>query len=139
MFLSGNTLPGSTSVAHTVTVSVPTLTTTSDGLGIATFGKGKGKAIKDGQKATVVYTGFLVSNATIFDYAAAHGTSGFSFVLGTGSAIQGFDEGTLGMKVGQTRVLDIPSNLGYGATGQGSIPPNAELVFLVTLQKISKG
>ncbi len=142
-FLSSNTLPNSTSAAETVTVSIPTITNTSDGLGIATFGKGKGKAIKDGQRARVVYTGFLAGSGTIFDYATANHGAGaapnFTFRLGTGGAIQGFDEGTLGMKVGQTRVLAIPSNLGYGAMGSPpSIPANSNLIFLVKLQKILK-
>jgi len=138
-FVSGNSLPDSTSASETITVVEPTLTTTSDGLGIATFGKGKGKAIKDSQEATVAYTGFLAADGTIFDYATAHSPPTLSFQVGVGAVIQGFDEGTLGMKVGQTRVLDIPSAIGYGSAGAGSsIPPDAELFFLVTLDKISK-
>jgi FKBP-type peptidyl-prolyl cis-trans isomerase len=144
-FVSSNSLPDSTSATDTVTVTEPTLTTTTDGLGIATFGKGKGKAIKAGQEAQVVYTGFLAADGSIFDYATANHGAGakpylsFEVEANPEQVIQGFDEGTLGMKVGQTRLLDIPSDLGYGAQGAGSsIPANAELFFLVTLQKISK-
>ena len=77
----------STSAADTVTVSIPTLTTASDGLSMVTFGKGKGKAIKDGQKATVGYTGFLAADGTIFDYATAHSPP---VSVGPVEAIQGF-------------------------------------------------
>ena len=137
-FVSNNALPDSTSATDTVTVTEPALTTTSDGLGIATFGKGKGKAIKAGQEAQVLYTGFLAATGAIFDYATAHAPPFLKFEVGVGAVIQGFDEGTVGMKVGQSRVLDIPADIGYGATANGSIPANSELIFLVTLQKISK-
>jgi FKBP-type peptidyl-prolyl cis-trans isomerase len=79
---------------------------------------------------TVNYTGRLLTGAQ-FDSTAGRGP--FSFTLGAGEVIKGWDEGLTGMKVGGTRELVIPSYLGYGDTGQGSIPPNATLVFEVEL------
>ena len=143
-FLSGNTLPGSTSAAQQITITEPTLTTSTDGLGVATMGKAKGKPIKAGQTARVVYTGFLASSGTIFDYATANHGAGslpylsFKVFASPEAVITGFDEGTVGMRVGETRVLDIPSTLGYGPQDFGTIPGGSELIFLVTLKKISK-
>ena len=84
------------------------------------------------------YTGWLYSatapnfRGTQFDTSA--GRSPFQFRLGTGQVIAGWDQGLVGMKVGGTRTLIIPSSLGYGSAGAGtSIPPNAALVFTVDL------
>jgi len=142
-FVSSNTLPNSISKASIVNVTVPKLKTASDGLETATVHPGHGKAIKVGQKATVVYTGFLATTGQIFDYATAdHGpgsspTFTYTVEASPEEVISGFDQGTVGMKIGETRVMAIPSALGYGPNGSGSIPANADLVFLVTLESIS--
>lgn len=144
-YAGNGTLPAATSDAVPVTIDMPTFTTAADGLQTATVKNGHGKAIQAGQTARVTYTGFLASDDTIFDYATAnHGTGStpyFDFTVGANppQAIQGFDEGVTGMKVGEERALFIPSALGYGAQGSGTaIPPNADLVFLVKLLKIVK-
>ncbi|HET6246744.1 MAG TPA: FKBP-type peptidyl-prolyl cis-trans isomerase [Tepidisphaeraceae bacterium] len=140
-FISTSTVPNSTSKSTIVNVTVPKLKTASDGLETATVHPGHGKEIKSGQTATVSYTGFLASSGQIFDYATAdHGagsTPTFQFTIGSSPVIQGFNDGTIGMRVGETRVLAIPSALGYGANGSESIPANSDLVFLLTLDGIS--
>jgi FKBP-type peptidyl-prolyl cis-trans isomerase FkpA len=101
---------------------------------------GKGPKAKSGDKVTVNYTGKL-TNGTVFDSSEKPGRTPFSFNLGAGQVIKGWDQGVAGMKVGGTRMLTIPPELGYGATGTpgGPIPPNATLIFKVKLLKIEKG
>lgn len=102
---------------------------------IKTTKEGSGPAIASNQRAVVDYVGKL-SDGTVFDASARHGTP-FEFRLGAGMVIKGWDEGVLGMKVGETRLLTIPPELAYGASGiPGTIPPNATLIFEVTLQAI---
>ncbi|HTA17123.1 MAG TPA: FKBP-type peptidyl-prolyl cis-trans isomerase [bacterium] len=91
---------------------------------------GTGAEAVAGKKLTVNYTGRLLTGAE-FDSTAGRGP--FSFTLGAGEVIKGWDEGMTGMRVGGTRQLVIPSYLAYGDTGQGPIPPNATLVFEVEL------
>lgn len=86
--------------------------------------------------ATVTYTGWLYS-ATAADHKSTKFDSGsFSFVVGAGTVIKGFDQGVTGMKVGGKRTVLIPSSLGYGTAGQGAIPPNAGLVFDIELTAV---
>lgn len=94
--------------------------------------KGKGKEAKAGTKVKVHYTGCL-TNGTKFDSSFDHGTEGFEFLLGQGQVIKGWDTGVEGMKVGGKRKLVIPSDMGYGDSGMGPIPPKATLVFTVEL------
>jgi FKBP-type peptidyl-prolyl cis-trans isomerase FkpA len=97
---------------------------------------GTGAAATTGKTVTVSYTGWLYS-ATAADHKGTQfDSNAFSFVLGQGQVIQGFDQGVQGMLVGGKRTLLIPSSLGYGASGNGSIPPNAGLVFDVTLTAV---
>jgi FKBP-type peptidyl-prolyl cis-trans isomerase len=107
---------------------------TASGLQYKDVTVGSGTVAKDGNTVSVQYTGWL-TNGTKFDSSLDHGQA-FEFVLGQGNVIKGWDEGVAGMKVGGTRILVIPPDLGYGATGQGSIPANATLIFEVQLVAI---
>jgi len=100
---------------------------------------GTGAEARAGQNVRVHYTGWLYDPAAAnnrgrkFDSSKDRGQP-FSFGLGQGQVIRGWDEGVQGMKVGGTRVLTIPPEMGYGARGAGGvIPPNATLVFEVEL------
>ena len=107
------------------------------GMRIETLKEGAGAEAKNGDTVTVHYTGTL-ENGTKFDSSLDRGTP-FSFTLGTGEVIQGWDLGVLGMKVGEKRKLTIPSELGYGPQGAGGvIPPNATLIFEVELLGINQ-
>ena len=91
-----------------------------------------GTTSEAGQTVTVHYTGWQ-ENGNKFDSSVGRGQP-FSFPLGAGQVIKGWDEGVKGMKVGGKRKLTIPSKLGYGAQGAGSlIPPHATLIFDVEL------
>lgn len=93
---------------------------------------GTGGEAMSGKKVTVNYVGTLTNGAK-FDSSYDRGQP-FSFNLGAGQVIKGWDQGVLGMKIGGKRRLVIPPDLGYGAQGAGaSIPPNATLVFEVEL------
>src|SRR3990167_11246591 len=97
---------------------------------------GTGAEAKSGQTVTVHYTGRLKQNDQKFDSSLDRGEP-FSFHLGQGEVIQGWDEGVTGMKVGGKRLLIIPANLGYGAHGAGGvIPPNATLIFDIELLEV---
>lgn len=95
---------------------------------------GSGDEVKDGDKVRVHYNGTLL-DGTKFDSSLDRGEP-FEFTVGAGEVIDGWDQGLLGMKVGGKRKLTIPSSMGYGETGSGSIPPNAGLVFEVELLEI---
>ncbi len=93
--------------------------------------KGDGAVAEAGKTVTVNYTGWL-TDGTKFDSSLDAGQP-FTFGLGAGQVIPGWDKGVEGMKVGGKRVLVIPADMGYGAQGTGPIPPNATLVFQVDL------
>jgi peptidylprolyl isomerase len=98
---------------------------------------GSGPAIKNGQKATVNYVGAIYNTGKVFDSSWGKGKQPFAFTLGGGQVIQGWDQGVLGMKVGERRRLTIPSDLAYGAQGSPpKIGPNEALVFDIDLKKI---
>jgi len=104
---------------------------TPSGLTIEDTQVGEGDEAKHGHTVEVHYTGTL-EDGTVFDSSRKRGT--FSFVLGSGHVIAGWDEGVAGMKVGGTRVLIIPPHLGYGDYGAGGvIPGGATLTFEVEL------
>jgi len=108
---------------------------TDTGLKYEDLTEGQGEAATAGQRVKVHYTGWL-SDGTKFD-SSLDRNDPFSFPLGAGHVIRGWDEGVQGMKVGGKRRLTIPSQLGYGAAGAGGvIPPNATLVFEVELLEI---
>jgi peptidylprolyl isomerase len=102
--------------------------------------RGTGAVAKAGQSVTVHYTGWLYEHGAKgkkFDSSVDRGTP-FSFVLGAGNVIPGWDQGVAGMKVGGKRTLIIPPDLGYGADGtpDGTIPPGATLIFDVELLQV---
>lgn len=94
-----------------------------------------GTAAVAGKTTSVLYTGTLL-NGTVFDASSKNGNTPFSFVLGTGKVIKGWDEGIALMHKGEKAVLLIPSALGYGASGAGSIPPNTVIKFDVELTDV---
>ena len=100
---------------------------------------GKGKPVKKGDKLTVKYVGIGCSSGKVFDASYNDGAKNqeFSFTIGQGSVIPGWDKGLIGMKPGGERQLVIPSDLAYGASGSlPKIGPNAPLIFGVTLVKV---
>lgn len=104
----------------------------TDTLQIEQLQPGTGAEAKAGNTVDVHYTGWL-TNGTKFDSSLDRGRP-FSFPIGAGRVIKGWDQGVAGMKVGEKRKLTIPPHLGYGASGAGGlIPPNATLVFEVEL------
>jgi FKBP-type peptidyl-prolyl cis-trans isomerase len=106
------------------------------GLDIKTTQQGTGAAVKAGDTVDVKYTGKL-TDGTVFDSTDKHGGQPFSFTVGGGQVIKGWDQGLLGMKVGEKRTLTIPGDLAYGPQGiPGVIPPNATLIFDIELVSI---
>jgi len=109
--------------------------TTPSGLKYVDLEIGSGKSPLNGQGVVVHYTGTL-EDGTKFD-SSVDRNKPFSFTIGIGRVIQGWDEGVSSMKVGGKRRLIIPAELGYGARGAGGvIPPNATLIFDVELLEI---
>ena len=110
----------------------------SNGLVIKDLIEGEGKQAQDFNKVVVNYTGKL-EDGSIFDSSLNPGREPFSFTLGVGSVIKGWDIGVKGMKVGGKRQLTIPSELGYGEKGAGNvIPPGATLIFEVELLEVGE-
>jgi FKBP-type peptidyl-prolyl cis-trans isomerase len=102
---------------------------------------GKGKEAVSGATVVVNYTGWLhdesAKNKRGKQFDSSIGRGPFSFPLGAGRVIRGWDEGVAGMKVGGKRTLVIPPEMGYGARGAGGvIPPNATLLFDVELLEV---
>ena len=109
--------------------------TTDSGLKYEDSVEGEGAEAAAGQMVSVHYTGWL-ENGTKFD-SSKDRNEPFKFALGAGQVIRGWDEGVQGMKVGGSRKLTIPAELGYGARGAGGvIPANATLIFEVELLDI---
>lgn len=96
--------------------------------------EGTESAVKSGDTVEVNYLGTLL-DGTKFDSSYDRGQT-FSFTVGAGDVIQGWDQGLIGMKVGGKRKLTIPADLGYGSQGAGTIPPNSPLIFEIELVSI---
>ena len=109
-------------------------------LGMEDIVVGGGAEAHANQFISVHYTGWLLNEGvrgTKFDSSKDRGQP-FKFLLGGGQVIRGWDDGFVGMKIGGTRMLTIPPEMGYGARGAGgAIPPNATLLFEVELLAIS--
>lgn len=96
---------------------------------------GTGAEVTSGKRVTVDYKGWL-DNGKVFDTSKKIGGKPFSFTIGGGEVIKGWDEGLLGMKVGGIRELTIPPSIGYGDEDMGDIPPKSTLHFTVELHSI---
>lgn len=97
---------------------------------------GEGAEAQSGHHVTVHYTGTLLTNGKKFD-SSHDRQQPFSFDLGAGQVIRGWEKGVAGMKIGGKRKLTIPAHEGYGERGAGAvIPPNATLVFEVELLNV---
>jgi len=128
--------PAATSTSAPLKVNGPPVTTAS-GLQYWDIVVGSGATATPGSAVKVHYSGFLTTGEK-FDSSRDRGEP-FSFPLGAGQVIKGWDEGVAGMKVGGKRQLRIPPELGYGAAGApGAIPPNATLIFDVELLDVGK-
>ena len=123
--------------AAALEVDTTAMTKTPSGLRYQDVTQGQGAEAVADRTVSVHYTGWL-PNGEKFD-SSRDRNEPFSFTLGAGQVIAGWDEGVAGMKVGGKRKLMIPANLGYGARGAGNvIPANADLVFEVELLKVTK-
>ena len=118
------TYPGETATGEVLT--------TATGLQYIDLSVGSGSAPETGNNVSVHYTGYLMSGKK-FD-SSVDRNSPFTFVIGFGQVIKGWDEGVASMKIGGRRKLIIPADLGYGKQGAGGvIPPNSQLIFDVEL------
>jgi len=128
--------PPASSAPETETTPPPAVPNFPDGIVAQILTDGTGVAAQNGQTVSVHYVGTL-TDGTVFDSSRNRGQP-FSFTLGAGQVIKGWDMGVLGMKIGEKRRLTIPPELAYGATGTpgGPIPPNATLTFEVELLKV---
>jgi len=125
--------------ADTTIQTESTTMTNPDELQAADEVVGTGAVAEAGDTVTVNYVGSL-TNGTVFDASANHGTTGFTFNLGAGQVIKGWDLGVAGMKEGGKRKLVIPAALAYGDRAIGDvIPANSTLIFEVELLKVQKG
>ncbi|MEU8516224.1 FKBP-type peptidyl-prolyl cis-trans isomerase [Kitasatospora sp. NPDC048722] len=100
--------------------------------------KGTGPVVEKGEKVVVQYTGALFKDGKVFDSSLGKGQA-FSFAVGGGQVIQGWDQGLAGQTVGSRVELVIPAALAYGDKGQGDIPANAPLVFVVDILDAGQG
>ena len=122
---------------RTFAIAQPAYTTLAKGVKYETIVPGSGAAIQSGQTANLFYAGYLAKGGKVFDDSAQHGGTPFSFAVGAGQVIPGFDAATVGMQTGETRIVEIPAAQGYGSTANGPIPANSALIFVLTLESIS--
>ena len=124
-----------TNVATASAAPAPAPSAPDAPLGITTTTQGKGPGAQNGDKVRVHYTGTL-TNGTKFD-SSRDRDKPFDFTLGKGMVIKGWDQGLLGMKVGEKRKLVIPPGMAYGPAGRPGIPPNSTLNFDVEMIAIN--
>ena len=123
-----------TNFAASLEIDLGTMTETASGLYVGTILEGTGDPSAAGDTVSVLYEGFL-SDGAVFDSSDLSGP--FSFTLGAGVSVAGFDEGVTGMKVGGVWRIIIPPSLGYGNQQVGAIPPGSILVFRLDLVSIN--
>lgn len=124
---SSEALPPAKPTEKGETVTLPS------GLKYETLHPGTGDEVKSGQTVVMTYVGKL-DDGTVFDQKSAQDP--FQTTIGKGFVIRGWDQGVVGMRVGEQRKLIIPAELAYGQTGKGKIPPNSRLTFEVEVLKI---
>jgi len=116
------------------TVTLPTANPTE--LKVTTLTEGSGPAAKDGDLLRIYYVGVLSADGTEFD-SNYDSDATINVRLGTGSVIQGWEQGLLGLQAGGRYQLDIPADLAYGAVETGLIPANSALTFVVDIMSIT--
>jgi FKBP-type peptidyl-prolyl cis-trans isomerase len=112
----------------------PTMTEQVTELKIEDEREGTGSAVESGDTVEVNYVGTLL-NGQKFDSSYSRNQT-FSFKVGAGEVIEGWDKGLVGMKVGGKRKLTIPAEMAYGSQGAGTIPPNSPLIFEIELVSV---
>lgn len=121
--------------ADSLHIDLSAMTRTADGLYYKDITEGSGEEAEAGDVAVVHYTGYL-PNGTVFDKNGASDEP-YSFEMGIGRVIRGWDLGVQGMKIGGERLLVIPPDLAYGSKGaDNTIPPNTTLVFDIKLMNL---
>jgi peptidylprolyl isomerase len=121
----------------TVTTVKQQAVTTASGLTYIITKKGDGERVRKGDEVVVNYTG-LLTNGRKFDSSLDRGQT-FSFFVGEGRVIRGWDEGLQRLRVGDHATLIIPASIGYGASGAGSIiPPDATLIFIIEVVDLKR-
>lgn len=128
--------PSSTDTGLSANTNQNTTTNPMNELKINDLTVGTGTIAQNGDQVTVNYTGTF-DNGKVFDSSLNPGRTPFVFTLGAGQVIKGWDLGVLGMRVGGTRELVIPSSLGYGPNDYGPIPGGSTLHFKIELLAVS--
>ncbi len=135
--VSGTSIINKNNSAAAVSLADDSITMDNEntsGLKIEVLQEGSGAEAKNGDHISVDYTGML-TDGKVFDTSV--GRAPFTLTLGAGQVIKGWEQGLLGMKIGEKRKLTIPSDLAYGKSGYpGAIPPDATLIFDVELKSI---
>ncbi|HFC10918.1 MAG TPA: FKBP-type peptidyl-prolyl cis-trans isomerase [Candidatus Kaiserbacteria bacterium] len=135
-FFGAHNNNSTTTQKEQVTKSAPVSTAqAADKLSIKDDVVGTGAVAKKGDTISVAYIGTL-TNGTVFDSTSKHNGEPFTFTLGAGHVIAGWDQGVAGMKVGGERTLVIPPSLGYGSQASDKIPANSTLIFKIKLLKV---
>ena len=128
-------VPIASTYAPELRVDLAAMTKTASGLLYRDLTPGDGDLVKAGNTVTLHYSGYL-PNGNSFD-KNQEPDQPLEFKLGQRRTITGWEEGLIGMRVGSRRQLIVPPSLGYGAAGNGKVPPDATLIFVVDLLKVS--